>query len=63
MRPAGGDPRYQATQVVARDDAGRMLASADITFVAVRGAARRLATWVAPLNPPEVLHRIFPAYA
>ncbi|MGH7331529.1 MAG: PaaI family thioesterase, partial [Candidatus Rokuibacteriota bacterium] len=63
VRPTTDDRRYWQTQVEARDDTGRLVAAADITFVAVRGAARKLASWVAPLNPPEVLHRIFPAYA
>ncbi len=62
-RPSTDDQRYWRTQVEAREDTGRLVAAADITFVAVRGAARKLASWVAPLNPPEVLHRIFPAYA
>ena len=63
VRPSTDDRRYWRTQVEARHDSGRLVAAADITFVAVRGAARKLASWVAPLNPPEVLHRIFPAYA
>lgn len=63
VRPSADDPRYWRTQVEAREGTGRLVASADITFVAVRGAARKLASWVAPLNPPEILHRIFPAYA
>jgi acyl-coenzyme A thioesterase PaaI-like protein len=63
VRPAGEDRRYWQTHVTACDGAGRPLAAADITFVAVRGAARKLAAWVAPLNPPDVLHRVFPAYA
>lgn len=63
VRPSTDDQRYWRTQVEARHDSGRLVAAADITFVAVRGAARKLASWVAPLNPPDVLHRIFPAYA
>jgi acyl-coenzyme A thioesterase PaaI-like protein len=57
------DARYWQTHVTACDGAGRLVAVADITFVAVRGSARKLAAWVAPLNPPGILHRIFPAYA
>src|SRR5499433_3063287 len=38
------DPRYWETAVAARDAAGRLVATANITFVAVRGAARRLVT-------------------
>ena len=63
VRPSPADPRYWQTQVEARDREGCLVASADITFVAVRGAARKLADWVAPLNPPDILHRIFPTYA
>jgi acyl-coenzyme A thioesterase PaaI-like protein len=62
VQPVANDRRYWQTQVEASDDTGRLVATADITFVAVRGAARKLASWVAPLNPPEVLHRIFPTY-
>lgn len=62
VRPAAGDPRYWQTRVAAHDEDGRLVAGADITFVAVRGAARRLVSWVAPLNSPDVLRRIFPAY-
>jgi acyl-coenzyme A thioesterase PaaI-like protein len=62
-RASTNDQRYWRTHVEASHDTGQLVAAADITFVAVRGAARKLASWVAPLNPPEVLHRIFPAYA
>jgi hypothetical protein len=48
---------------VALDDRGGVLASARITFVAVRGAARRLAPWLMQTNDPEVVRRIFPTYA
>ena len=56
------DPRYWDTEVGAWDDAGRLIASASITFVAVRGAARNLCTGLLAMNPPDVLRRIFPAY-
>ena len=59
-RPA--DPRYWDTQVAARDAAGRLVASAAITFVAVRGAARRLVTGMLAVNDPDVLRRVFPGY-
>jgi acyl-coenzyme A thioesterase PaaI-like protein len=62
VRPIAADHRYWRTEVEAREGTGRLVATADITFVAVRGAARKLASWVAPLTPPEILHRIFPAY-
>ena len=61
-RPRAGDARYWETRVTARDEAGRALATADITFVAVRGAARRLVTGLLAMNPPDVVRRVFPAY-
>jgi hypothetical protein len=61
-RPRAQDARYWDTRVAARDEAGRLLASATITFVAVRGAARRLVTGMLAMNPPEVVRRVFPAY-
>jgi acyl-coenzyme A thioesterase PaaI-like protein len=62
-RPMTADPRYWQTHVAACDAAGRVVAAADITFVAVRGAARKLAAWLAPMNPPDLMPKIFPAYA
>jgi acyl-coenzyme A thioesterase PaaI-like protein len=56
------DARYWDTRVAARDEAGRLLATATITFVAVRGAARRLVTGLFATNPPEIVRRVFPAY-
>jgi len=61
-RPRAADPRYWDTHVSARDEAGRPLATAAITFVAVRGAARRLVTGLLAINPPDVVRRAFPAY-
>ena len=61
-QPRAGDARYWDTRVSARDEAGRPLATAAITFVAVRGAARRLVTGMLSLNPPDVVRRVFPAY-
>ena len=61
-RPRAGDPRYWETHVSARDEAGRLLATAAITFVAVRGAARRLVTGLLAINPPDVVRRVFPGY-
>jgi hypothetical protein len=61
-RPRPGDPRYWETRVSARDEAGRPLATAAITFVAVRGAARRLVTGLLAINPPDVVRSVFPAY-
>jgi hypothetical protein len=63
VQPSPDDPRYWTTSLEAHDGTGRMVAAAAITFVAVRGAARKLAAWVAPPNSPDVLRRIFPAYA
>ncbi len=57
------DPRYWDTEVTACLDDGRLLARGHVTFVAVRGAARKLAAWLRPLNPPGVVERVFPAYA
>jgi hypothetical protein len=56
------DPRYWDTTVAARDAAGRLVATASITFVAVRGAARRLVTGMLAVNAPELLQRVFPTY-
>jgi acyl-coenzyme A thioesterase PaaI-like protein len=62
-RPAGGDTRYWLTRVQACDDEGRAVATGEITFVAVRGAARRLVTGMLGVNAPEIVRRVFPAYA
>jgi hypothetical protein len=40
-----------------------LVASAAITFVAIRGAARRLVAGMLAVNTPEQLRRVFPAYA
>jgi acyl-coenzyme A thioesterase PaaI-like protein len=63
VRARAADSRYWDTEVAACDGAGRVIATAAITFVAVRGAARRLVTGLLAMNPPAVLHRVFPAYA
>jgi len=62
VRVRPDDPRYWETEVAAWDDAGTLVASAAITFVAVRGAARKLVTGLLAVNPPEVLRRVFPTY-
>jgi len=41
---------------------GRVVATAQITFVAVRGAARRLVTGMLAMNDPACVQRVFPAY-
>jgi hypothetical protein len=63
VRFLSADPRYWQTHIVACDEEGRVVAAADITFVAVRGAARKLSAWLSPLNPPGLLPQIFPGYA
>lgn len=60
VRPRPDDPRYWQTEVAARAG-GRLVADAEVTFVAVRGSGRRLAGWLGATNPPEVLRRVFPA--
>jgi len=62
VRARAGDARYWDTAIAARDAAGRVVATAAITFVAVRGAARRLATGMLAVNDPAILRRVFPAY-
>jgi acyl-coenzyme A thioesterase PaaI-like protein len=62
VQARANDPRYWDTAVAARDAAGRLVASASITFVAVRGAARRLVTGMLAVNAPDLLRRVFPAY-
>ena len=62
VRPRADDARYLDTAIAARDAAGRVVASAAITFVAVRGAARRLTTGMLAVNDPDILRRVFPAY-
>jgi hypothetical protein len=62
VRPHADDPRYTETALTARDADGRLVASAAITFVAVRGAARRLVTGMLAVSEPELLRRVFPSY-
>jgi hypothetical protein len=62
VRPRAADPRYWDTALTARDAAGRLVASAAITFVAVRGTARRLVSGMLAVNAPVLLRRVFPAY-
>jgi len=57
----GDDARYWETDVVARTD-GEIVATARITYVAVRGAARRLVTGMLAMNDPACVRRVFPAY-
>src|SRR5262245_15949278 len=61
VRPRADDARYQETAIVAR--AGdQVVATARITFVVVRGAARRLVGGMLAINDPESVRRVFPAY-
>ena len=62
VRPRVDDPRYWETRVAATDERGRLLASGAITFVTVRGAARRLVSGLLASNETAVLRRVFPAY-
>ena len=62
VRPRADDSRYQDTVLTARDADGQLVASALITFVAVRGTARRLVSGMLAVNAPELLSRVFPAY-
>src|SRR2546425_4304235 len=62
VRPRGDDPRYRETDVVAHAD-GAVVATARITFVVVRGAARRLVAGMLAMNDPACVRRVFPAYA
>ena len=57
----GDDARYWETDVVARADR-EIVATARITYVAVRGAARRLVTGMLAMNDPACVRRVFPAY-
>src|SRR3990172_6504718 len=61
--PHAADRRCGDREVAARDAAGALVASARITFVAVRGAARRLVTGMLAINDADVVRRGFPAYA
>src|SRR5688572_10239128 len=61
VRPRA-DGRYWQTRVDAWDARGALLASAAITFVTVRGAARRLVSGLLAVNPADVVRRVFPAY-
>ncbi|PYM91041.1 MAG: hypothetical protein DME04_20525 [Candidatus Rokuibacteriota bacterium] len=56
-----GDQRYWETDVEARVE-GTIVATARITFVAVRGAARRLVTGMLAINDQARVQRVFPGY-
>ncbi len=63
VAPHEADPRYQRTVTAIHDDRGRLVASGRITFVAVRGAAKRLVAGMLAMNAPDVVRRVFPTYA
>jgi hypothetical protein len=62
VQPRADDGRYWQTRVAAWNESGRLLAAAAITFVTVRGAARRLVNGLLAINSTEVVRRVFPAY-
>ena len=62
VRPRPDDGRYWETRVDAWDERGRLLARAGITFVTIRGAARRLVNGLLSINSTDVVRRVFPAY-
>jgi acyl-coenzyme A thioesterase PaaI-like protein len=62
VTPRPHDPRYLETAVAAIDGDGDVIATATITFVVIRGAARRLAAALQESNPPAVVRRVFPRY-
>jgi hypothetical protein len=55
------DARYWDTAITAHAGS-RLVASATITFVAVRGAARKLVTGMLSMNARDVVARVFPTY-
>jgi hypothetical protein len=57
------DARYAYTEVAAFAADGGLAATATITFVAVRGAARKLVPWLARANADATIRDVFPAYA
>lgn len=62
VRRCADDNRYWETEVAAIDADGRLVAEARITFVVVRGAARRLVTGMLAMNAPDILRQVFPAH-
>jgi acyl-coenzyme A thioesterase PaaI-like protein len=61
VRPRADDPRYWETCVEAWSD-GVLVATGRITFVVMRGAARRLVAGMLTMNDPACVRRVFPAY-
>ena len=56
------DERYWITRVMAIDANRAVIASGTITFVVIRGAARRLVAGLLATNRAEALHAVFPRY-
>jgi hypothetical protein len=56
------DGRYWETEVALFGERDDVVATGRITFVAVRGAARKLASAMLTINAPETVRRVFPAY-
>jgi acyl-coenzyme A thioesterase PaaI-like protein len=61
VRARTEDGRYWDTTITAYAG-NRMVASATITFVAVRGAARKLVTGMFAMNERDIVARVFPGY-
>ncbi len=61
--PRVNDPRYQEAETVVFSAAGARLATGRITFVAMRGTAKRLIAGMLGVNPPDILRRVFPVHA
>lgn len=62
VAPRPDDDRYRMTRIAAIDDDGGVIATAAITFVAVRGSARRLVAGLLATNPAPLLRAVFPRY-
>ncbi|MFQ5897512.1 MAG: hypothetical protein ACE5JN_04615 [Candidatus Methylomirabilia bacterium] len=60
--PQEAESPYWRTESTLVAPDGELLASGVITFVVVRGAARRLIKGMLGINPPEVVRRVFPTY-
>jgi hypothetical protein len=60
-QPRADDGRYWDTAITAHAGS-RLLASATITFVAIRGAARKLVAGMFAMNDRAIVARVFPEY-
>jgi acyl-coenzyme A thioesterase PaaI-like protein len=59
VTPRAADPRYLDTESMAWGEDGAPAAIGRITFVIVRGATRRMVSWLAATSPPDVIDRVF----